>query len=62
MTYLSSADAKATAAAAVDAGGQVLLEPMDVMELGAMAVLGDSTGGASRRLAAGPAPRLRGAR
>ena len=46
MTYLSSADAKATAAAAADAGGQVLLEPMAVMELGAMAVLGDSTGGA----------------
>jgi predicted enzyme related to lactoylglutathione lyase len=46
MTYLSSADAKATAAAAADAGGQVLLEPMDVMELGAMAVLADGTGGA----------------
>jgi uncharacterized protein len=46
MTYLSSADAKATAAAASDAGGQVVLEPMAVMELGAMAVLADPTGGA----------------
>ena len=42
MTYLSSADAKATAAAAAsEAGGQVMLEPMAVMDLGAMAVLGD---------------------
>ena len=57
MTYLSSADAKATAAAAAEAGGQVLLEPMAVMDLGAMAVLADSTGGAGGRLAAGPAPR-----
>ena len=46
MTYLSSADAKATAAAAAEAGGQVMLEPMAVMDLGAMAVLGDPTGGA----------------
>ena len=43
-TYLSSADAKATAAAAAEAGGQVLLEPMDVMDLGAMAVLTDVGG------------------
>ena len=46
MTYLSSADAKATAAAAAEAGGQVMLEPMAVMDLGAMAVLADPTGGA----------------
>jgi uncharacterized protein len=46
LTYLSSADAKATAAAASEAGGQVMLEPMAVMDLGAMAVLADPSGGA----------------
>jgi uncharacterized protein len=46
LTYLSSSDAKATATAASDAGGQAVLEPMAVMDLGAMAVLADPTGGA----------------
>lgn len=45
-TYLSVPDAKATAEAAVAAGGQVHLEPVQVMELGTMAVLGDPGGAA----------------
>lgn len=45
-TYLSVADAKATAEAAVAAGGQVHLEPMDVMGLGTMGLVADP-GGAS---------------
>lgn len=45
-TYLASADANATAQAAKTAGGQVLMEPMQVMDLGAMAVLVDPGGAA----------------
>ncbi len=43
-TYLSTPDAKATAEAAVAAGGQVYLEPMQVMDLGSMAVVADPGG------------------
>ncbi|WGW12104.1 VOC family protein [Saxibacter everestensis] len=42
--YLASDDANATAEAATDAGGQVALEPMQVMGLGSMAVLSDAGG------------------
>ncbi|HSY14830.1 MAG TPA: VOC family protein [Jatrophihabitantaceae bacterium] len=45
-TYLSTADAVATVAAATAAGGQVLMEPMAVADLGSMAMLADSSGGA----------------
>jgi len=40
-TYLAVADAKATAEAAVAAGGQVLVEPMQVGPLGVMGLLAD---------------------
>jgi uncharacterized protein len=43
-TYVSVADADATVAKAKEAGGTVLAEPMDVMELGRMAVFADPTG------------------
>jgi predicted enzyme related to lactoylglutathione lyase len=43
-TYLSTPDAKATADAAIAAGGRVLSDPMDMMGLGTMAVVGDSSG------------------
>jgi predicted enzyme related to lactoylglutathione lyase len=43
-TYVTVADADATAAAVKDAGGTVLLEPMDVMDAGRMAVFADPTG------------------
>jgi predicted enzyme related to lactoylglutathione lyase len=43
-TYIHSEDADATAQAVKDAGGQVLMGPMDVMGQGRMAVLADSTG------------------
>jgi uncharacterized protein len=43
-TYVSVADAAATAAAVKDAGGKVLAEPMDVMGLGTMAIFADPTG------------------
>ncbi|MEV6427367.1 VOC family protein [Nocardia sp. NPDC051463] len=42
--YLAAVDAKATADAAVAHGGTVVLPPMDVGDLGAMAVLGDIGG------------------
>ncbi|WP_150308344.1 VOC family protein [Planctomonas psychrotolerans] len=45
-TYLHTPDAAATAAAAVAAGGQVLMDAMDVMDFGRMAVLADPSGGA----------------
>src|SRR3954452_4548428 len=45
-TYLAVADAKATAEAAVTAGGQVLVEPMQVGPLGAMGLLADPGGAA----------------
>ena len=44
-SYVSVADADATAAAVTEAGGSVIAEPMDVMGLGKMAVFAD-TGGA----------------
>ena|SRR5436190_7605208 len=43
-TYVSVEDADATVAKAKEAGGTVLAEPMDVMDLGRMAVFTDSTG------------------
>jgi predicted enzyme related to lactoylglutathione lyase len=43
-TYVCTEDADATAQAVKDAGGQVLMGPVDVMGQGRMAVLVDSTG------------------
>jgi predicted enzyme related to lactoylglutathione lyase len=43
-TYVAVADADATAAAVTDAGGTVVVEPMDVAELGRMAVFTDPSG------------------
>lgn len=42
--YLATDDAEATAAAITDAGGTVLLAPMQVMEYGTMAIFADPTG------------------
>ncbi|HSS04305.1 MAG TPA: VOC family protein [Solirubrobacterales bacterium] len=43
-TYVSVEDADATAAKVTEAGGTVIAEPMDVMELGRMAIFADPTG------------------
>jgi predicted enzyme related to lactoylglutathione lyase len=43
-TYISVEDADATAAAVREAGGNVLAEPMDVMDLGRMAIFADPSG------------------
>lgn len=43
-TYVASADADATARAVREAGGQIVVEPMDVMDQGRMAVCVDSGG------------------
>jgi hypothetical protein len=43
-TYVSVEDAAATMAKVGEAGGQTIVEPMDVMGLGTMAVFADSTG------------------
>ena len=43
-TYISVTDADGTAAEVKDAGGSVVVEPMDVMELGRMAFFADPTG------------------
>jgi len=43
-SYVSVADADATATAVKEAGGSVLAEPMDVMDLGRMAVFADPAG------------------
>jgi predicted enzyme related to lactoylglutathione lyase len=43
-TYISVDDADATAEKVRDAGGNVLAEPMDVMDLGRMAIFADPTG------------------
>jgi predicted enzyme related to lactoylglutathione lyase len=43
-TYVAVEDAGATVAAAKGAGGNVVVEPMDVLELGRMAFLSDPTG------------------
>jgi uncharacterized protein len=45
-TYLAVADAKATTEGALAAGGQALLEPMQVGELGTMGLLADPGGAA----------------
>ena len=45
-TYLRSDDARATVNSAVEHGGQVYVEPMDVPEQGTMAMIGDATGAA----------------
>ncbi|MFI7382237.1 VOC family protein [Streptomyces sp. NPDC049813] len=42
--YFGSADADATAKAAEQAGGTALLQPMDVLDQGRMAILADPTG------------------
>ena len=43
-TYLASDDADETAGKVKAAGGQVLMEPMDVMDVGRMAVAADPGG------------------
>lgn len=43
-TYVAVDDADATADAARRAGGSVMMEPMEVMDAGRMAILGDPTG------------------
>lgn len=43
-TYVAVEDAAATAAKVTAAGGQVIAEPMDVMDLGRMAIFTDSGG------------------
>ncbi len=43
-TYVSVEDADATAAAVKEAGGAVIAEPMDVMDLGRMAIFADPAG------------------
>ena len=43
-TYISTVDADASAAAVAAAGGQVVMAPMDVMDVGRMAVLTDPAG------------------
>jgi predicted enzyme related to lactoylglutathione lyase len=45
-TYLATEDADATAAKAKGAGGQLLMDPFDVMDVGRMAVVMDVTGAA----------------
>jgi hypothetical protein len=45
-TYVSVADAEETAQKVRDAGGAVVVEPMDVLDLGRMAVFVDPTGAA----------------
>jgi uncharacterized protein len=46
MTYLATEDADATAAKVKGAGGQLLMDPMDVLDVGRMAVAMDTTGAA----------------
>jgi hypothetical protein len=43
-TYIATADVDATAAKVVAAGGQVIVDPIDVMDFGRMAVFADDTG------------------
>ena len=45
-TYLRTDDARATVKNALEHGGQVYVEPMDVPEQGSMAMIGDATGAA----------------
>jgi predicted enzyme related to lactoylglutathione lyase len=44
MTYVSVEDADATVASAAEAGGEVIVEPMTVLDYGRMAILKDTTG------------------
>ncbi len=44
MTYINESDADGTVKRAADAGGTVVVPPMDVMEQGRMAILADPTG------------------
>src|SRR5438132_3145394 len=44
VTYLATSDADATAAKIKGAGGQLVMEPMDVMDVGRMAVAVDPAG------------------
>jgi predicted enzyme related to lactoylglutathione lyase len=44
MTYVSVADADETAGKVQAAGGSALVEPMDVMDIGRMAIFADPTG------------------
>jgi uncharacterized protein len=44
MTYLATDDADATAAKIKDAGGQLFMEPFEVMDVGRMAVAADPDG------------------
>jgi uncharacterized protein len=46
LTYISVADADATTDKVKAAGGSVIIEPMDVMDIGRMAVFTDPTGAA----------------
>ena len=46
-TYVSVEDADATVAKVKEAGGTVYVEPMDVLDVGRMAVFADSTGAAA---------------
>jgi len=46
MSYVSVADAEETSRKVKDAGGTVIVEPMDVTDLGRMAVFADPTGAA----------------
>jgi uncharacterized protein len=46
MTYLATSDADATAAKIKGAGGQLVTEPMDIMDVGRMAVAVDPAGAA----------------
>ena len=43
-TYIATSDADATAAKVQSAGGQLLVAPMDVMDVGRMAIASDVTG------------------
>ena len=43
-SYVNVADAEATTQAAEDAGGTILMAPMDVMDAGRMAIIQDPTG------------------
>lgn len=45
MLYVATVDADATAKKSAELGGAALMEPIDVMDLGRMAVLKDPTGG-----------------
>jgi predicted enzyme related to lactoylglutathione lyase len=44
MTYINESDADGTVKRATDAGGTVIVPPMDVMDQGRMAILADPTG------------------